>query len=143
MIYNDLRGLRDFIIWTVYYEITKSMIWYNSSQVSHHCPYVCFHEIDYTIYIVACTPHTQYISKCWPTYFHGLHSYQNVGTSCSAHIMFSWVAALDRQVISPFDLGTWVVHICGVLYFPYSVVLSRGSWESWPGYLWSMLVEAS
>ena len=88
-------------------------------------------------------PHTQYISKCWPTYFHGLHSYQNIGTSCSTHIRFSWVTALDRQVISPFDSGTWVVQILGVSYFLYSVVLSRGSWESWPGYLRSMIVEAS
>lgn len=56
-------------------------------------------------------PHTQYISKCWPTYFYGLHSYQNVGTSCSGHIIFRWVTILNRQVISPFDSGTWVVQI--------------------------------
>ena len=44
--FDDLHGLWDFTIWTIYYESMKSMIWYNSSQVSHHCLYACFHEID-------------------------------------------------------------------------------------------------
>ena len=62
MIFDDLHGLWDFTIWTIYYESMKSMIWYNSSQVSHHCMYVCFH--------LKCCMHPYILSTfslCWPS----------------------------------------------------------------------------